>query len=438
VQIVDGKLLLFRTRTPHKYAMIPRCKVVNEPTPGLYEMAVKWSLDEVKVLRNLGVKNVPSPIQGTYEWPGRYKPFQHQIATSSFLTMNNRAYVFNEAGTGKTSACLWAADYLMKIGQVRRCLIVCPLSIMEAAWMKDIMTFVIHRKAAIAHASSMDKRKEIVAGPYEFVIINYDGVEGVMQQVKKCGDFDLVIADECNFVKNDKTRRWKALNAILTPDTRLWALTGTPAPPSLQAHDSCHDHAPAVYGTLNADSFIDVVEPIHRHNSLTIFMKNSTVIRESIIGLPPQTGRHQQRRQFLRLSNGGFNVGTKASVLARWNHDPDFSEGFNRVVTTRSYRHRHDSAFSSAMLDVCELNIPLAGSVVGCSCVKRCIGYERNPGDTFGVTVRNANAAITECVPVRWVGECLRLLERPDSDFDLDGACGRSSLAREIGLTILP
>lgn len=232
MQIVDNKILLFRTRNPEKYELIPRHKIVSEPAPGIYDIAVKWGLEEVKVLRNLGVKNVPSPIQGTYNWPGRYKPFQHQVVTSSFLTMNNRAYVFNEPGTGKSASCLWAADYLMNIGKIRKALIVCPLSIMESAWMRDIMNVVIHRKAAIAHANSMEKRKEILNGDYDFVIINYDGVVGVANEIRRLGVFDLVIADECNFIKNASTNRWKALNSIATPDTKIWALTGTPAPQS--------------------------------------------------------------------------------------------------------------------------------------------------------------------------------------------------------------
>lgn len=232
MQIVDNKLLLFRTRTPDRYSLIPRSKIVDEPHPGIYEIAVKWDIDEVKVLRNLGVKNVPSPIQGTYTWPGRYKPFTHQIATASFLTLNPRSFCFNEAGTGKSAACLWAADYLMHRKIIRRCLIICPLSIMETAWMQDIMSFVIHRTAAIAHSTSMDRRREIIKNNYDFVIINYDGVEGVAETIRSCGDFDLIICDEANFIKNTSTRRWKAINSLVTPDTYVWALTGTPAPQS--------------------------------------------------------------------------------------------------------------------------------------------------------------------------------------------------------------
>lgn len=232
MQIVENKLLVFRTRNPQRYALIPKATVLDEVTPGIYEVAVKWGLDEVRVLRNLGVKNVPSPIQGTYKWPGRYKPFEHQILTASFLTMNDRAYCFNQPGTGKSLSCLWAADYLMTKGIIRRCLVVCPLSIMESAWMKDLMQSVIHRTAAIAHSSSMERRREIIANGYEFIIVNYDGLEGIAGAVVQDGTFDLVIADEANFIKNSNTRRWKALNSLIKPTTRIWALTGTPVPQS--------------------------------------------------------------------------------------------------------------------------------------------------------------------------------------------------------------
>ena len=39
MQIVDDKILLFRTRNPEKYRMIPRHKVVGEPAPGVFEIA---------------------------------------------------------------------------------------------------------------------------------------------------------------------------------------------------------------------------------------------------------------------------------------------------------------------------------------------------------------------------------------------------------------
>jgi len=227
MEVVDNRLLVFKTRNPHKYQLIPKSKAI--PIPGGYNVAVHWGLDEVRVLRNLGVKNVPSPIHGRYDWPGRYQPMTHQKETASFLTLNPRAFVLSEPGTGKTLSALWAADYLIKRGEVRRVLILCPLSIMHSAWMQDLGNSIIHRSAVVAHHPQAARRIELIQENYEFVIINYDGLALISDEVKADGRFDLIIVDEANAYKNPQTKRWKALNSILKPTTLLWMMTGTPA-----------------------------------------------------------------------------------------------------------------------------------------------------------------------------------------------------------------
>ena len=228
MQIVDNKALIIRTRNPHKYQVIPKHKVM-EVRSGVYDVAVYWGLDETRVLRNLGVKNAPSPITRRYDWPGKYKPMQHQIETAGFLTLNRRAFVFNDPGTGKTLSALWAADYLMKRGDVRRVLILCPLSIMHSAWMGDINASVIHRSAVVAHHAQATRRIEMIQKDYEIVITNYDGLNLIANEINANGKFDLVIVDEANAYKNPSTRRWKALASIIKPETYLWMMTGTPA-----------------------------------------------------------------------------------------------------------------------------------------------------------------------------------------------------------------
>jgi len=228
MEIVDNKALLLRTRSPDKYNIIPCSKVVSEEN-GISLVAVRWGLEEVRVLKNLGVREVPSPINGKYTWPGRFVPMEHQKETSSFLTLNNRSFVFSEPGTGKTLSALWAADYLMRTKKIRRCLILCPVSIMHSAWMSDLTNSIIHRSAIVAHHQKASRRVEMVQGDYEFVIINYDGLNLVADEINANGKFDLVIADEANAYKNVSTKRWKSLNKILKPDTLLWMMTGTPA-----------------------------------------------------------------------------------------------------------------------------------------------------------------------------------------------------------------
>lgn len=230
MQIHENKALILRTRHPSKYAVIPRSTNLGEVGKGLHEVAVYWGLDEARVLKNLGVRDVPSPILRSYSWPGKYTPFNHQRDTAAFLTMNKKSFVFSEPGTGKTLAALWAADYLMQLGEVRRCLIICPLSIMQAAWLSDIAKSVVHRTAAIAYHTQAERRIAVVRNDYEFVITNYDSLPIITDAVLEDGRFDLIIGDEANAWKNVSTTRWKKMNRLATSGNKyLWLMTGTPA-----------------------------------------------------------------------------------------------------------------------------------------------------------------------------------------------------------------
>jgi len=224
VQIIDNKALLLKLKDPSKVTSVIRGAKQISPN----EVLVKWELAEAQALTNLRLKDVPSPIMKNYHWPGLQKPFKHQYTTAAFLTLNKRAFCFNEQGTGKTASAIWAADYLMAQGVIRRVLVLCPLSIMQSAWENDLFKFATHRTCAIAHSYSKEKRIEAVNSEADFVICNFDGLNIVKETVAK-GQFDLVIIDEANAYKNVSTKRWKTLNSILTPNTWVWMMTGTPA-----------------------------------------------------------------------------------------------------------------------------------------------------------------------------------------------------------------
>lgn len=228
MQVINNKVLLVRTKFPSRITeTIKKSKVVQKEGE-VSEVAVNWGLKEAQTLSTLSLKNVPSPIIRDYQWPGVYPPMAHQKDTASFLTLNKRAFCFNEQGTGKTAAAIWAADYLMSQGLVRRVLIICPLSIMQASWQSDLFKCAVHRHVGVAHGSR-EKRKAIIESSAEFVIINYDGVDTVSTDIIGDGTFDLIIVDEANAYKNINTKRWKTLKAMLKDDTWLWMMTGTPA-----------------------------------------------------------------------------------------------------------------------------------------------------------------------------------------------------------------
>lgn len=222
MEIIKNKALLLKVRHPQQVSTaIPKSKELDSHT-----VLVNWGVDETHILKNLNI-NVPSPINGRYEWPGQHKPMEHQKDTSAFLTMNRKAFCFNEQGTGKTASAIWASDFLMKQGLIKRVLVICPLSIMDSAWRSDLFSFAMHRSVDVAYGSAA-KRRKIIEGDSEYVIINYDGV-GIVEDTINKGGFDLIIVDEATHYKNTQTTRWKTLRRILKPDMWLWMMTGTPA-----------------------------------------------------------------------------------------------------------------------------------------------------------------------------------------------------------------
>ena len=71
MEIIDNKVLLLNLRNPNKVTtLIPKSRMVGEN-----QVAVKWGLDEIRVLKNLQIKNIPSPIMGQYDWPGLHRLF---------------------------------------------------------------------------------------------------------------------------------------------------------------------------------------------------------------------------------------------------------------------------------------------------------------------------------------------------------------------------
>jgi SNF2 family DNA or RNA helicase len=207
--------------------LLPKSRMLPHPD---YNIAVQHTLDNVRVLRNLGL-DVPAPITSGYAWPGKYRPFDHQRTMAEVLTLHPRVFNLSEMGTGKTASCLWAADWLMKKGFVQRALILSPLSTLERVWKSDIFDILMHRRCVVVHGS-LERRMKALNTDVDFYILNHDGVsiDEVANHVRRRPDIDLIIVDEASMFRNHSTSKYKALGKMVRPEVRLWLLTGTPCP----------------------------------------------------------------------------------------------------------------------------------------------------------------------------------------------------------------
>ena len=84
---------------------------------------------------------------------------------------------------------------------------------MDSAWRNDLFSFAMHRTVSVAYGSKQ-KRKKIINEGSEYVIINYDGVEIVLDDIIS-GGFDCIIVDEATHYKNQQTKRFKNMFKLL-------------------------------------------------------------------------------------------------------------------------------------------------------------------------------------------------------------------------------
>lgn len=230
---VPTKSVLLRTAQAQKlHNLLPmHAKLVEHEG---HNIAFHYTLDTMKILRNIGYK-VPSPIRHFYNWPGRFKPMEHQIDTSEFLTFTRRGFVLSEMGTAKTASVLWALDYLMQQGHVTRTLVVGPMSTLEQVWQHEVFNVVMHRKAVVLKGDAA-RRRELLKIPADIYIINYEGLPIIAADVIKRADINLIVIDEAAAYRNAVNDRYKVLRELVKETNtiakarRLWMLTGTPCP----------------------------------------------------------------------------------------------------------------------------------------------------------------------------------------------------------------
>lgn len=224
MKLLPNNEVAIKVRNPHMItALIPHAKQHDGNI-----LVLPHRLDETKILRNLGIQ-VPSPMLTSYDWPGTFPPFAHQRETAAFMTLHKRCFVLLDMGLGKTIASLWAADWLMQLGMIRKTLILSTLSCLDATWYREIFRNFMHRHAIVVHGTKQ-QRWAALGQDVDFYIMNHHGMLVVDDVLAKRNDIDLVIVDEAAMLRNAQTQIYKRFKKYLRADQWLWMLTGKPCP----------------------------------------------------------------------------------------------------------------------------------------------------------------------------------------------------------------
>lgn len=226
----QSKSLILKLRDPSLVTnVIPKARVVD--FQGIGHTQVFFGLDEARVLRNMGIA-APSPIRYFYPFPIKppHKPFDHQVTTAEFFTLNPRGICLNDMGTGKTLSSLWAADYLMTQGVIQKAIVVCPKSTMSAVWENEVWEHFIGRRTVVVLSGSRERRLKLLAQNADIYVINHDGLKVISDEIKKRTDINLWLIDEAAKFRNATSKRHQLLASLMRPTDWLWLMTGTPCP----------------------------------------------------------------------------------------------------------------------------------------------------------------------------------------------------------------
>ena len=227
IENIQNQALLIRTKMAKLVAMsVPRSAIAEYDENGNPSaVLVRWELEQMQKCADIGV-TVLSPMIRDYEFSGRYKPYVHQLKICSFLTTNKRALCFADMGTGKSLAVVHCIKYLLEIGEIKRALIIAPLSTLTRTWVDEFFNVDPSITVTKLHGNKA-KRIELAANGAQVHVINYEGISVIHNEIK-ANNYDCVVIDEVTSYSNHESKRWKEAYNLFKDTKYVWGLTGTP------------------------------------------------------------------------------------------------------------------------------------------------------------------------------------------------------------------
>ncbi len=180
-----------------------------------------WDMLFVILQPRLGLQRLDSP------WLP-HPLLNFQPAGIDFLMKNESALLADEMGTGKTVMTAVALKILMQQGKAHRALIACPLSVLRE-WNRHLAEWTPELRVTFVRGSQSTRQVDWLM-PAHVYVTTYDtlraDVENGILPKDKRDEFDIVVLDEAQNIKNPKSGRSRAIEKLVA--RQRWALTGTP------------------------------------------------------------------------------------------------------------------------------------------------------------------------------------------------------------------
>lgn len=294
--------------------------------------AYPHTTDATRFARNCGFV-VPAPVFIRYPWADT-DAFHTQKLTAALLTMNRRAYVLNEMGTGKTRAALYAIDWMLTQNEIKTVLVAAPLSTLDTVWAYEIMRYFPHLTSSTLYSYSKKAREKRLAEKADIYIVNHHGVETILDGLKKLRP-DVILIDELAVYRNSQTNLWKAMNALTPSCQYVWGMTGSPTPDApTDAYGQVKLLTPAkvpkYFKAFKRDTMVqvsqfrwipqaDATEKVH-----AVMQPAVRFTRDEVVELPPVSYSYRKIEQSKRQQQVYKDLMTKLTLA--------FSEGRIKAV----------------------------------------------------------------------------------------------------------
>ena len=158
-----------------------------------------------------------------------YMPFQR--AGIAYALARPHTLIGDQMGLGKTIAALGVIN-ATPADEVQRVLVICPASL-RLNWQQEAEKWLVHDHL---HPKVIGPKNPIT-GNESFMVINYD-ICNKYRDALRAVDWDVMIADECHMLKNNRAQRTiailgaqdkkKGIDIPPVPAKRKLFLTGTP------------------------------------------------------------------------------------------------------------------------------------------------------------------------------------------------------------------
>jgi SNF2 family DNA or RNA helicase len=155
-----------------------------------------------------------------------FRHYQHQLESIQIARGTPRIFDSSDPGTGKTRVAIDVfAERRARGGKCA--LILCPKSLIRAAWFNDFRSFAPYLSVSCAYARN---RKEAFWEDHDVYVTNHDATKWLAKQPDQFFErFDTLIVDEIGAFKHSTSQRSKALNKIKQHFEYRWGMNGTPA-----------------------------------------------------------------------------------------------------------------------------------------------------------------------------------------------------------------